>query len=69
MGAGSLPIGGSHRINVGDEGGNWAQNTASSHTGTTTETQLARILIPGGYLGPQWRDGHSHDLHQQQFRW
>lgn len=52
MGTGSLPVGGSHRINVGDDGGNWAQNTASSHTGTTTETQLARILIPGGYLGP-----------------
>lgn len=46
MGTGSLPVGGSHRINVGDDGGNWAQNTASSHTGDTDETQLARILLP-----------------------
>lgn len=46
MGTGSLPVGGSHRINAGDDGGNWAQNTASSHTGDTDETQLARILLP-----------------------
>ena len=52
MGTEKLPVGGSHRVNVGDEGSNWAQNTQVSLTGTTAETELARLLLPGGFIGP-----------------